>query len=223
MRLKKDILELEIKIQDRYRKYFSSLGNDAQLKSTCVILGDSDIDYELAPNVSQSRILSAPYNVNGVKHKLIYNGVGKNLSGLIKCFSRKVLSDGTIQGLYNYPTDEIWETRMMPPSLENGKNVEVLVFDENVTKMGYILFFSTVLDYYFDENGVKKRLVEKYNFSFDWNGSEVAPTGWESIIDNDNGSLLLAKDTATVSVLPNCTITIIGQFSNKVKRVKFNL
>ena len=154
---------------------------------------------------------------------MIYNGVGKNLSGIIKCFSRKVLSTGDIQSYYDYPNSETWSTGQIPPTLTNGKNVENITFD--TTKMGYILYFSTVLDFYLTADGVKERLVEPYTFSaIDWNGTEAIPTSWDYVIDNDNGSMLISKDvTSSIGALYTGTITVIGQFSNKIKKVNFNL
>lgn len=223
MRLKTNILEIDVKCQDRYRKWFSSLGTEALLENQCVILGDSDIDYELAPNIDSTRILSAPFNVEAVKHKLIYNGVGKNLAGSIKVFARKVLDTGVVQSLYNYPLDEIWSTEVTPPILTTGKSWEKFTFDDS--KMGYILFFSTVLDFYLDANDVKKRLKETYTVTFDWNGGAI-PLNWEFTIDNINGSLLLAKDDTTstpIGVNYNATITIVGDFSQKTKKIFFNI
>jgi hypothetical protein len=223
MRLDTDVLEIQLKVQDRYRDNLSSLGTDTPLSAMCVILGDSDIDYGLAPNIADTRILSAPYNVNGVKHKLIYNGIGKNLSGLIKCFARQVLSDGSIQSMYDYPASETWSTSRKSPLLVNAEDLDKITFT-NAT-MGYILFFSTVLDYYFDENGIKKRLIEKYDFSVNWNGATTTPNQWDIVFDNDNGSLLISKSSLAPStgVNYNGVITIVGQFSNKIKKVKFNL
>lgn len=223
MRVRQNILQLDIKVEDRYRKWFASLGQENALAATCVILGDSDIDYELAPNIDTSRIVSTPYNVEGIKHRLIYNGVGKNLAGQIACFARKVTDTGAIQSIYDYPSNEIFTTGVVPPSLENGKNWERIDFTDS--KMGFILYFSTILDYYYDENGVKKRLVEKYNFSFDWDGG-AQPIGWDYVIDNDNGSILIAKEDTTSSPVGsayNGVLTVVGQDSQKIKKVRFNL
>lgn len=223
MRLLPNTLKLEIKIQDRYREWFSSLGQEDALQSSCVILGDSDVDYSIAPNISKTRILSAPFNVEGIKHKLIYNGVGKNLSGLIKCFARRVNSTGDIESIYDYPTTNNFILGLTPPTLENGNNFEQITFTN--AKMGYILFFSTVLDYYVTDTGVKKRLVEEYTFSIDWNGATVTPANWDFVVDNINGSMLISKNELANSVgsLYNCTITAKGKNSNKIKKIKFNL
>lgn len=224
MKLSPNVLTLDLKIQDKYRKWFAALGTDPNfLASTCVIIGDSDIDYSLAPNIDTTRILSAPFNVPAIKHKLIYNGVGKNLSGIIKCFARKVNSDGTINSLYNYPVTQVFTSGNTPPSLENGKNWEVINFIDN--KMGYVFFFSTVLDFYLDDNGKKKRLVEKYDFTFDWGGSITTPVKWKYIIDIDNGSLFLLKEDTTsspVGSVLNGKISIVGKTTQKTKEINFN-
>lgn len=222
MKLDSQVLSIDVKVQDRYRQWLSSLGNDGLLTAKCVILGDSDIDYEL-PNMNVAKILNAPYSTQGIKHKLIYNGVGKNLAGTLKAFARKVLSNGEVQSLYTYPSNEIWGTGILPPNLGNGKSWEELVFDDS--QMGYILFFSTVLDYYFDEDGVKKRLTEEYEYTFDWDGSDITPANWEFIIDNENGSLLLSKkDTTAVPVgtISRASLTVKGLYSNKTKKIIFN-
>lgn len=223
MKIRENILQIDIKVEDRYRKWFSTLGQDGCLAATCVVLGDSDIDYELAPNIDKTRIVSTPYHVEGIKHKLIYNGVGKNLAGQIVSFARKVDDLGNVSSIYNYPTDEIFATGIIPPALSNGKNWERLTYTDS--KMGYILYFSTVLDYYLDDNGVKKRLVEAYDFSFDWDGG-TQPVEWDYVIDNDNGSILIAKEDTSSSPVGsafNATVTVVGQESQKIKKVRFNI
>ena len=75
MLLDSQILQLDIKVQDKYRKLLSKLGQDG-VELKCVQLGDSDIDYELSPNIDNARILNAPYNVESIKYPLIYNGAG---------------------------------------------------------------------------------------------------------------------------------------------------
>lgn len=223
MILNSNILQLDIKLQDKYRSYISSLETDPTLLPSCLILGDSDVDYELAPNVNTTRVLNAPYSVGGVKHKLIYNGVGKDLSGVIKCFARKVDTDGTIESLYNYDQNLNFSPGNIPPTLQNGYDWNQLTFDDS--QMGYILFFETVLDYYIDVNNVKERLVETYSFTFDWDGSGITPANWDYVIDNTNGSLLLTKVNTTstpIGLNYRGKITIVGSFSQKVKTVTFN-
>jgi len=221
MLLNKDILSLDIKVQSRYRKWFSTLGMKDTLAASSVILGDSDIDYSLGDNIQETRILNAPYS-GGIKHKLIYNGVGKDFSGEIKCFHRKILANGDVQSLYDYNLNENWTTGVFPPTLANGKNIDIITFDD--TKMGYILFFETVLDFYLTEDNIKKRFIESYNCNIDWNGG-VKPATFDFIFDSDNGSILISKnDTSLTPVGLNYrgTITMTGGFSNKVKIIKFN-
>lgn len=223
MILAPQVLTIDIKLSDSYRKYISSMLADPTLVPTAVILGDSDIAYDLAPNVANSRILNAPYSTAGVKHKLIFNGVGKNLSGIIKTFARRVDANGTIESLYNYNTNLNFSPGVIPPVLNNGYDWPQITFSDS--QMGYILFFETVLDYYLTPVGAKERLVEKYNFTFSWNGSSITPNGWNFVIDNNNGSLLLAKvDTTSTPIGLNFrgSITAVGQFSQKIKVITFN-
>ena len=91
--------------------------------------------------------------------------------------------------------------------------------------MGYILFFSTVLDYYFDANGVKKRLKELYDFTITWDNTSTIDTNFEYVIDNDNGSILLMKKDTTatpIGVSYRGKIVIKGQYSQKSKTITFN-
>lgn len=223
MILQSDVLTVDIKVQDRYRKWFSSIGLSDTLAASCVILGDSDVDYNLAPNVEQTRVLNAPFNVAGVKHKLIYNGVGKNLSGQIKSFARKVITTGDVQSLYDYNLNENWSTGSLPPELINGKDWSKFTFDD--TKMGYILYFSTVLDYYVTDDNVNQRLNEDYTFEVLWDNSTTTPTGWEYVIDNENDSMFLCKVDSSANPIGlnyRGKIVITGQFSKKVKTITFN-
>jgi len=215
-------LQIDIKVSDAYRQYLSSLGFDTALKGSCVILGDSDVDYQLAPNVQTNRILNAPYSPAGVKHKLLYNGVGKNLSGTIKAFARRVEPDGSIMSLYQYNADEVFYPGDTPPTLAEGKNWDQITFDD--LKRGYILFFESVLDYYLTADNIKKRISEAYTFTFNWDGGPK-PSNWDFVIDNTNGSLLLAKQDTTgtpIGLNYRGTLTIAGQFTKLTKVVTFN-
>jgi len=223
MILNPNTLVLDIKLTDEMREWLSTLGNEDLLSATCVILGDSDIDYNLAPKINTTRILEGPYNPPAVKYKLIYNGVGQDLSGTIKTFARYVNTDGTISSLYDYPTTSNFTSGTTPPSLENGKDFDQITFQD--VQMGYILYFETVLDFYLDDDGTKERLNEDYTFTILWDGSATIPAGWDYVIDTVNGSMLLAKtDTTTSPIGTNYRgkITVFGNTSNKTKVVTFN-
>lgn len=228
MILQNNTLQLDIKLTDAYRKYLSSLGSLEALKAGCVILGDSDIDYTLSPNISESAILNAPYAPSGIKHKLLWNGVGKDLSGTIRCFARQVQANGSINSLYNYPTDEIFSLGDTPPELINGKDWNQITFNDS--KMGYILFFETVLDYYLTDDGINERLIELYDVSIDWNsennnGDNSIPLDWDVVTDNLNGSMLISKNDTTLNPIGlnyRGQIIISAQFTKKKKIITFN-
>jgi len=220
MILNPEQLKLDLKVTDEFRDNLSSLIDNPI--SLCTILGDSDIDYQLAPNVQTNRILNAPYSPAGVKHKLLYNGVGKNLSGTIKCFLRRVEPDGSITSLYQYNANETFYPGDTPPLLSNGKNWDQITFDD--LKRGFILFFESVLDYYLTSDNIKKRIKETYTYAFDWDGGSQ-PSNWDFVIDNTNGSLLLAKqDTQStpIGLSYRGTLTVSGQFTKLIKVIKFN-
>jgi hypothetical protein len=223
MILDPNTLILDIKATDALRQWFSTVGNEDFKQAACVILGDSDIDYSLAPNINASRILDAPYAPPGVKFRLIYNGVGQDLSGLIKCFIRQVATDGTVTSLYNYPANNTFTAGATPPSLANGLDWEQITFDD--TQMGFILFFETVLNFYLDSTGTKERMAELYTISVSWDGSPTIPPNWDFVLDNVNGSMLLSKSDTTGSPIGTNyrgSITIVGLLSQKTKIVTFN-
>ena len=222
MILDPNILQLDIKVQDKYRKLLSKLGQDG-VELKCVQLGDSDIDYELSPNMESARILNAPYNVESIKYPLIYNGAGKGLKGTVSSFVRLVNADGTISSLYNYPTSSLFETGRVPPSLENGKNFDKIDFTSS--QMGVIIYFQTLLDYYFDiETNLPLRLKEEYDIVVTFSSSTTVPTGWEITIDQANGSMLLGKAAVAVSstTIFNGKIEAIGKISSNKKTIEFN-
>ena len=216
-------LVVDVKLQDQYRSYIAKMIADPTQIPSTVILGDSDIDYELSPNVGNSAILNTPYGQCGIKHPLIYNGVGANLSGLINCFARQVQANGTVDSLYNYNTNLNWSAGVIPPVLANGYDWDQITFTDS--QMGYVLFFESVLDYYLTSTGVQEQLQETYTFTFSWNGSVITPSNWNYVIDNTHGSLLLAKlDTTSTPIGLNYrgSITIEGQFTGFIKVVTFN-
>lgn len=223
MFLSPSLLLVDCKLQDTYRAYIAKMLADPTLVPTGVIIGDSDLDYLLSPNMQNSRILNAPYGDVQIKFPLIYNGVGKNLSGIIKTFARQVQEDGSIDSVYDYDVNLNWIPGLTPPILSMGYDWNQITFGD--TQMGYILFFETLLDYYLTPNGAKERLVEAYSFVFSWNGSPVTPSNWNYVIDNTNGSLLLAKQDTTATPIGlnyRGSITVTGQFSQKIKVITFN-
>jgi len=211
-------LQIQIKAQDRFRKMIANISNKNAL--TCVMLGDSDIDYETAIDIEHTRIMDAPYNCEAIKYPLIYNGEGKGLSGQINCFVRQIDSNGNIKSLYNYPTNNTLTYGKTIPTLENGFDWSQLTFDS--TKMGYILFFETLLDNYLNEDNIPQRMSEEYKFTVTFNGSEIVPTKWDIIYDYVHGSLLIGKDSLNVGSVNNGMITIFGLTSRFQKTVIFN-
>lgn len=219
MLLNTNIVTIDLKTQDRYRKILSRLGKDGyELKS--VVLGDSDINYELSQDITKNRILNTPYSIDKIKFPLIYNGAGKGIKGSLLTFARFVDSNGKIKSLYNYPLNNTLTLGNIPPKLDNGFNWEQITFDS--TKSGVILFFETLLDYYRDINNVQKRLIEKYNITVLFNDTETIPSPWQVIKDFDNGSILLAKDTGAVSGTYLGVVSIEGQLTKIKKEITFN-
>lgn len=221
MILDSNVLQLDIKVQDSYRELISKLGQEG-IELTCVILGDSDIDYELSLDMNNAKILNSPYDVKGVKYPLLYNGSGKGLAGTVTCFARKVDENSKINSLYTYPTDMVYTYGRIPPVLENGFDFDRLDYTDD--KMGYILFFQTLLDYYVTDDGIPERLKETYTFNITFNGSSTVPTGWEIVLDEDNGSLLIGKSAVVVSSLSvfDGKIEIEGKTTHNIKIIEFN-
>lgn len=218
MNLDNTQLQIQIKAQDRFRQMIANISNPNVL--TCVMLGDSDINYEMSNNIDNVRIMDAPYDCEAIKYPLIYNGEGKGLSGEINCFARQIDANGNIMSLYNYPTSNILTYGKTIPSLANAFDWSQLTFDAN--KMGYILFFETLLDNYLDVNNIPQRMQEQYKFTVTFNGSQVVPNNWDIIYDNNNGSLLIGKNIVNVGNANNGMITIFGLVSRFQKTILFN-
>lgn len=236
MKINPNILQLDIKVQDKFRENLAQLAN-GNLKLSCVMLGDSDIDYEISQDMSNARILNAPFNVEGIRYPLVYDGPGKGLDGYITCFARKVDSTGAVLGLYNYPTNDTFTNGQLPPKLENGKDFSKLEFDG--TKMGYILYFQSLLYNFVDDSTQQlMRLNEKINIKVTFDGSETIPAEWDVVKDNGtrtvtlnnksyslyNNSMLIAKNiggSATNNI--KGIIKVTGEFSNITKNITFNL
>ena len=216
------VVRVDIKVQDRLRELISRLGGDNSLiQLKCVILGDSDIDYEIT-NMDNARILNAPYNVEAIKYPLIYNGLGKGIKGEMATYVRFVDANGVVSSMYNYPNSNVATPGRVPPTRLNGLDFLKLDFTNN--KMGMILFNQTLLDYYRDDNNVQKRLKETYGIKVFFNGVESVPNGWQITYDTDNGSLLIGKNSVALQFPSQYlgTISITGNTTGISKTIFFN-
>ncbi len=232
-------LLLDIKVQDRLREMLAT-GSLPQL--TGVVLGDSDIDYTV-PNMMNARISNSPFSVNKIKYPLIYSGSESGLDGYITCFARQVISATEVDSLYGYPPDSsMYTAGTTPPNINNGLNQSAITFypapspapDSTFIKMGYVLFFQTLLLNYFDPTtGLLQRLNEQMTYSF----TPALPAGWEVTIDDSvtpvtigsetinvyNNSMLIAKPVASSGPFGFIsTLQIEGQLSNITKTVTIN-
>ena len=221
MKLDPSNIVLDLKVQDRYRQLLSQLGTNAVTLS-CIVLGDSDIDYELGESVqTKNRILSTPYNSEGIKYPLIYNGLGKGIKGTVTSFARFVDASGNISSYYSYPLNETLSQGTTPPTLANGFNISSILFTSS--KMGVILYFQTLLDYYRDSNGIQEKIKENYAIQVLFSGSTTVPSSWEVIVDQTNNSMFIGKDAISVGSSLNCTIGIIGTVTGSKKIILFNM
>lgn len=223
MILNSNQITVDIKVADRYREIISKLGSATELK--CVMLGDSDIDYETTQDISKVRILNAPYNPESIKYPLIYNGLGNGVSGTITSFVRFVDSEGNVSSYYEYPLNENISSGRIPPTLKNGIDKDSVAFTNE--RMGVIIFLQTLLDYYRTEEGIQQRLKETYEVKIFFNNVETIPNGWQLINDFANGSFLLSKDNINLQDgligIQNGLITIKGNISNIEKNITFNI
>ena len=236
MQINPSVLTLDIKVQDKFRSMLANIANGSMTLSG-VILGDSDIDYENSININDSRILNTPFNVDAIKYPLIYNGSGRGLYGYISCFARQVNSDGSISSLYQYPTNSTFTAGTTIPTLGDGYNFNSLTF--SAAKLGYILFFQTILSNYEDSGtGLQERLNEQIDITVKFNGSTIVPLPWQVTIDGGttqinidglpytvyNNSMLIGKDlTDSVSANSNGQIIVSGELSNIKKTINFNI
>ena len=213
-------LTLDLKCQDRLREWFSKRSTNELIQLSCVELGDSDINYELSQQVSDIRILNAPYQVEGVKHKLIFIGSAENLTGKLTNFIRYVDSNGIVNSYYNYPTNTSLSAGVAPPTLANGIDTNNVTFNTgSFFKEGFIMFFQTLPDGYVDpSDGITPlRLIETYNFTL-----TNLPNSWEVIIDEANGSLFIARPDNYVFLGGVGLILAKGTLSSITKTVTFN-
>ena len=220
MKLDPSNIVLDLKVQDKYRQLLSQLGTNAVTLS-CVVLGDSDIDYELGPNVqTKNRILSTPYNSEGIKYPLIYNGLGRGIKGTVTSFVRFVDASGNVSSYYSYPLNQTLTQGIAPPTLANGFNKSSILFTSS--KMGAIIYFQTLLDYYRDENGIQQKIKEDFKFEVLFDGVTTVPSGWEVIIDKKNNSMFIGKSAISVGGTLNCSIGAIGSITGSKKIILFN-
>jgi hypothetical protein len=173
--------------------------------------------------MDNSAVLNTPYNSEGIKYRLIYNGAGKGLTGTVTGFVRFVDATGNVSSLYNYPTTTNLTQGKIPPSLDNGYNWDKILFSDS--KLGAIIFAQTLLDYYLDANGVPMRLKEVYNITVTFSGSEAIPTGWQVTKDLTNGSVLIGKSAVAVTSTSvfNGLVTIEGKTTGNKKYIQFNV
>ena len=168
---------------------------------------------------TRMKILNAPYNVPRIKHHLVYSGSVVNVTGTISTFLRRVNDSEIVESLYSYPPDNInFAPGIIPPTLANGYNFLDIVFDTgSVVREGFIVYFQTLPDNYTDGSGVQQRLVEQYNFTFN-----NVPVSWEVILDQTNGSFLIAKPAGYVFTTQQGSIIVQGVDSSISKTILFN-
>lgn len=212
-------LSLDIKAQDRLRQWFSQRGSSGNVLIKCVGLGDSDVDYEMTQQYTRMKILNAPYNVPRIKHHLVYSGDVLNVTGVLSTFLRRVNDLEEVESLYSYPPDNTnFTAGIIPPTLANGYDFLDIIFDTlSVVREGFIVYFQTLPDNYLDSDGVQQRLVEQYDFTFN-----NVPSSWEVIVDQTNGSFLIAKPAGYVFTTQQGSILIKGQDSSITKTILFN-
>jgi len=215
-------LFIDLKTQDRLREWFSKRGSLQSLTLTGLALGDSEVNYKLSQQYQNIQTLSTPYEIPRIKHKLIYSGQANNLIGYLNTYLRHVDKDGNVESLYNYidgvSSNVTFSQGQYPPVLVNGKNWNTVLFNITQTEReGFIVFTETLPDGYFDANGKKMRLREEYSFEI-----SVLPVGWEIIIDEPNGSFLIAKPDSYSFLTLFSQIKITGKLSGISKVITFN-
>ena len=239
MEINPSILTLDIKVQDKFRELLAKMGEGLN-PLTGVVLGDSDIDYNLL-DMQNARILNAPFNVNKIKYPLIYSGSEQGgLEGNITCFVRRIYDGDTqVSSLYNYPPTMTFTPGNTPPVLNNGYDWNVLAFDTH--KQAQILFFQTLLMNYYDPTtNLMYRFNEPMDIKVTFSLSSTVPTGWELTIDEGTSPITVGTETvnvfhnslclsrvatgsSTVGLNTNGLITVTGKLSNIVKKVAFNI
>lgn len=215
-------LRIDLKAQDAFRKWLAdrSINNDLKkmiLKS--ITLGDSDIDYRLSTYYDKINILNAPFQISSIKNKLVFEGASLNFTGKLATYARRILSDGSVASLYNYPPNSTnYLISSNPPTLANGLDITNLAFANDNQRAGWCMFIQTLPDNFFDDSNNQLRYKEKYDIQL--TGFPVS--GWEFIQDDDNGSFMIAKDQSVALTGTPGLIKIIGKDSSITKTITFN-
>lgn len=223
---------LDIKVQDKLRELFSKRGSDRSVKITNISLGDSDIDYDLSQQREIIKCFKTPFNVNGIKHKLIYEGEVNNISGTVQTniikLTKNLNNITSLNSLYNYPPDSnTFIPGKIKPTLENAYNASMLDFGPDLVDIGYVVFAKTMMDnYYSKSTGKPLRLEEGYtislsseklNFNTEGNiiNSDILPGGltdkWEIIYDEENSSFSICKPASYSSIGEKRVIELLGK------------
>jgi hypothetical protein len=218
-------LSVDIKAQDRLREWFAQRQNGGTVDLTHVALGDSDINYQMSQQYGAIKILSTPFNIPDIKHKLLHTGGVAGVTGVIESYLRKINDQGQVLSLYNYPPSTNWVLGTLPPTKANQYNFSQIPFDTtNTQREGFICFNQTLPDNYFDNANNPLRLKESYDLTITSTtlAPGVLPTGWELIQDVENGSFLLAKPASYVFTNNIATIKLRGILSSITKTLTFS-
>lgn len=220
-------LFIDLKTQDRLRKWFSlrdTTNGPGQIDIKNLALGDSDVDYKLSLQVNKIRPLPAPYEVPRIKHNLLYEGNVGNITGVISAYLRRVNNTAQVESLYNHISGMAgglaFSSGNLPPTISNEYNWSTIPWTQTPgEREGFIVFLQTIPDNYFDTDGITPmRLVETYDIEFD---TTNFPATWEVIIDNINGSFLIAVPTTYTFGTLTQQIKIKGRLSGIIKYLTF--
>lgn len=213
-------LIVDIKVQNRLREWFSRIADPSRScdRITCIQFGDSDVDYNLGFDYKKIRVLNAPYNVEGIKNKLAYEGLTSGISGKIATYFRQVSNNGDVSSYYSFPTDNSLTLGVLPPTLANAWDKNELLLENNIY-YGWIGFIETLPDNYIDDQGNQLRLKEKYEIILNNPGGQLN----NPIIDDDNGSFFFAVPEileTSGSIIGNITIKGITSGLTKIVNLK---
>lgn len=214
-------LIVDVKIQNRLREKFSKIAqaNPQNLRISCIEFGDSDVDYRLSYDYTKIRVLNAPYNIERIKSRLVYQGLNRGLTGNIFCYKRYVDSQGYVSSYYQYPDSNALSLGVLPPTLANGFDNNTLFFGNDPVQ-GWVCFLETVPDGYYDDQGNQLRLPELYTFTV----TNLYPDFLEITLDEVNGSFFASKLLNPDDVAPHAPYEIgrvvaVGQFSGLTKTI----